>query len=552
MVDLHLIDESKTYGFDNLMNYLRKKSEMVVQQTVTKAVTKESDSVSVYKLYITRKPGADATGDLKHFLDKETDKCKKIFVTDFNIANNHIQTAESLGVFYCNRSHFIVAIQLIDDEQQHSNIHDTFTNYDLIVRMCQLAKSIAVRTKGIFIPKVFIIAIAHVDKEENATKYIQKLNEKLKCLHDEYSDVLVSVSAYKNEFIYLVDETVERTRCIAELQRHIFAAIEENGRVNIPRKWFDVLQYLSNDCGIAELSKCYEFSKKLKMTADEIVQMLRYLDSVMLLHNCPELIPETILMKIDPFATKLSILLNASQEKDSTGLRKKGLLKKLFLRKHCTDQNDEDILSVEVFLKLLVKFRMTVRITERGDDFFFPSVLSIEPPSASSDPVGKVSSLALLWDRHVLPHGFFLTFVIELNKLGRKDCCRFQPCNDKPQLRNEIYLIEANQRIPGVLKLTDREKWIQVSYLGADVSDDYCSTVLDVVDRAIHQAIKPFQFTGITSPIIRCICPICKEKDHYCYAYLSAQFRHVVCSKDFRKTDKLRPEILCWLQGTVC
>ena len=269
----------------------------------------------------------------------------------------------------------------------------------------------------------------------------------------------------------------------------------------------------------------------------------------MLLHYCPELIPDTIVTKIDPFVTKLHILLNASQEKESINLRKKGLFKKTFLRKHCVYLND-DILSDEVFLKLLEMFRMTVRTTERGDDFFFPSVLSIESPSASSDPVGGVSPLALLWDQHVLPHGFFLTFVIELNKLGRKDCCRFQPCNDKPQLRKEIYLIEANQRIPGVLKLTDREKWIQVSYLGADVSA-YCSKVLDVIDRAIQQAIGLYQFTGITSPIIRCVCPLCKEKDRYCYVYLSAQFRHVICSKDFSKTGDIKPEILCWLQGTI-
>ena len=551
---IHLIGESKASGFDNVMDYLKEKREKAVQQTVAKAVTKESDNVSVYKFYITRKPGADATGDLKDLGLQETDKCKKMFVTDFNIANNHIQAAESLaGIFYCNRSHFIVAIQLIDDEQQHSNgdndIHDTFTNYDLIVRMCQLAKSIAVRTRGKFIPKVFIVG-THVDKKKNAAKYIKKLNEKLKCLHNEYSDVLVSVSAYKNEFIYLVDETVERTRCIAELQKHIFITMGENGGLQLPRKWFELFKCLNNNCGITKLSKCYEFNKKVKMTADEVEQMLKYFDSLMLLHYCPVLIPDTIVTKIDPFVTKLRILLNASQEKESINLRKKGLFKKTFLRKHCVDQNDDILISDEVFLKLLETFRMTVRTTERGEEFFFPSVLSIEPPSAGSDPVGGVSPLALLWDQHALPHGFFLTFVIELNKLGRKDCCRFQPCNDKPQLRNEIYLIEANQRIPGVLKLTDREKWIQVSYLGADISA-YCSKVLDVIDRAIQQAIDLYQFTGITSPIIRCVCPLCKEKDHYCYAYLTAQFRHVICSKDFRETGDMKPEILCWLQGTI-
>ena len=257
------------------MDYLKEKREKAVQQTVAKAVAKESDSVSMYKFYITRKPGADATGNLKDLGLQETDERKKIFVTDFNIANNHVQTAESLGIFYCNRSHFIVAIQLIDDEQQHSygdnDIHNTTTNYDLIVRMCQLAKSIAVRTRGKFIPKVFIIG-THVDKKKNAAKYIKKLNEKLKCLHDEYSYVLVSVSDNKNEFIYLVDMTVERTRYIAELQKHIFTAMGGNDGLRLPRKWFERFKCLNNNCGITKLSKCYEFNKKLKMTADEIEQ----------------------------------------------------------------------------------------------------------------------------------------------------------------------------------------------------------------------------------------------------------------------------------------
>ena len=97
--------------------------------------------------------------------------------------------------------------------------------------------------------------------------------------------------------------------------------------------------------------------------------------------------------------------------------------------------------------------------------------------------------------------------------------------------------------------MTDNGKWIGVSYLRG-ANPDCCPMVLDIIDRGIQQVIKLYESTGITSPIIRCVCPLCKENDHYCYAY-SSLHKFVICSKTPSKTGSLTPDIQCWLQGML-
>ena len=63
-------------------------------------------------------------------------------------------------------------------------------------------------------------------------------------------------------------------------------------------------------------------------------------------------------------------------------------------------------------MKLLECLKIAVHI---GDgDYFLPSALSLEPPSNDSSFKSSCVPLVFTWDERILPHGFFLTLVVEL------------------------------------------------------------------------------------------------------------------------------------------
>ena len=192
------------------------------------------------------------------------------------------------------------------------------------------------------------------------------------------------------------------------------------------------------------------------------------------------------------------------------------MFKKEFLKRVFKGIEDH-LISDEEFLKLLESLKVAVHIG--GDEYFLPSALSLEPPTEGSSFENGPVPLALLWGDLILPHGFFLTVAVELLQKSRGgDSYEFQLRKDKPQWRGEIQVSEVEGKIPGVVKLGDRKRWIQVSYSSAST---YCPLVHQLVHSATQRAVERFHHTGIGSPTIGYICPLCEEKDHYCY--LSAE-----------------------------
>ena len=120
----------------------------------------------------------------------------------------------------------------------------------------------------------------------------------------------------------------------------------------------------------------------------------------------------------------------------------------------------------------------------------------------------------------------------------------FELRKDIAQRREEIQFSEEKRRIPGVLKLSDRQRWIEVSYSG---DNSYCPTVNGIVNSATQRAIARLCHVGIGSPTIGCVCPLCIAKDHYCY--LSEDRRSVTCSINGSKTGPVTADILCWFKG---
>ena len=477
------------------------------------------------------------------------------------------QFLDVLPLLYRSPSHCIVVIRLSEGLDAKPKVrfynkgedvyelpdHLVLTNREMIVRSCQIARSIAQATKGKFTPRVFVVG-THKDKLGffSCAKHLKNINEEVAPIYESYSDVLISKSS--NEFIFSVNAMAkgwERKIFTAEIQQHIKLATEKaSDSISVPMKWLIFHLEIDKGDGVVRMTKCCELGEKLGMDRDKVHLALEFLNQAALVLYYPEDVPDLVLTKTDPFINRLSQLIKASfippdtgLVKESTELRQKGVFKKQFL-KGAFKNIEDNLLSDDEFLKLLESLKVAVHI--RGDEYFLPSALSLDCPPEKSFFESGPTPLALLWDEElILPHGFFLTVAVELlTRLSSADGYKFELRTDIAQWREEIQVSEANREIPGVVKLTNRKKWMQVSY-SSDRS--YCSLVYRHVDGATQRAVKRFQHMGMQPPKVGYVCPLCKEKDHYCY--LSSDRRFVTCSKINSKTGPVTQDILSWMQG---
>ena len=481
------------------------------------------------------------------------------------------QFLDVLPLLYHSPSHFIVVMRMtegLDDKpkvrfyNQGDDVYElpdhlVLTNREMIVRTCQIAQSIAKATGGKFVPRVFVMG-THKDKlgflSRTRNRCIEKLNEELAQIYQLYSDVMICKSPEELIFpINAMSKGKERRQYTEEIQQHIRSATEKCCKaVHVPLKWLTLHLEIDKGEGVVRMSECYEVGRKLGMTKDRVHLALEFLNQAALILYYPKEVPDLVLTKVDPFTGRLSCLIKASfippdngPAKESIEMREKGVFKKGFLRSLFKGIED-NLISDEEFLKLLESLKVAVHIGR--DEYFLPSALSLEPPTERSSFENGPVPLALSWGDLILPHGFFLTVAVELLQKSRgRDSYEFELRTDKPQWRGEIQVSEVDGKIPGVVKLRDKKRWIQVSY--SSTSDiTYCSLIHRLVDSATQRAVERFHHTGIGSPTIGYVCPLCKEKDHYCY--LSADQHHVTCSKDKDKTGRVTADMSCWTQGT--
>ena len=198
-------------------------------------------------------------------------------------------------------------------------------------------------------------------------------------------------------------------------------------------------------------------------------------------------------------------------------------------------------LSNDEFLKLLQCLKIAVHV--RNGEHFLPSALSLKP--RPEDATFKMATVPLVfhWGERLLPNGFFFTIANEV--LGSNGEYKFELRADITQWRGEIQVSEASGKIPGVVKLTNKMRWIQVS---TNSSPRNCPVIYKVVESAISKAVERFQRTRIGSPTVTMLCPLCDIKDHYCI--LSADKKELTCSVDKNKIGLVSSDMMCWLQGT--
>ena len=433
------------------------------------------------------------------------------------------------------------------------------TNRQFIVRMCQTAANCA-KSGG---PVSYVMVVGtHKDildkkgKEASKSK-IKKLNDELKKELKEFG-LLIYKSDDDDEIIFDINTMAtgeERQKYTEELQQAISEVVEENSeRRPVPLKWFAFQLELAKGGGVVRMEKCYKvWKKELEMKEADVKNALVYFSRAALLMYFPDDIPDLVLTKVDPLIDRLSLLVKASFKvpkrtlrDQCKKLREKGLFDKSFLIKVLAAgkfssgdlQNDE-------FLKLLESLKIAVHI--EGEEYFLPSALSFEPLSGNCELDQSSVSLAFCWDERYLPHGFFFTVAIELLNISdeagdsifilRKDQQGIVQC------REEIQVSGKQGKVPGVVKLMDRKKWIQVSYSG---EESFCPVIHNAVDTAIHRAVDRFQHTGLDYPSVRYLCPLLRDQGvHYCY--LSPDQQSITCSLDNEKTGPVTTDMKCWV-----
>ena len=475
------------------------------------------------------------------------------------------QYLDTFPMMHRSPAHFVVVMNVTEglDERPKVRFYNqgkdeyelpdrlVLTNRETIVRMCQIAQRIAQDTGGKFVPRVFVVG-THKDKlfPIFGRRHLKAVNSELLRIHAKYSDVLVCKVPGKEVMfpINAMAKGKERQQYTEELQQHIIEATKKTGEpVKVPFNWLMFHLELDKGEGVVRISECRTLGCKMGMNEEIVGVALEFLNKAALVLYHPEDVPDLVLTKMDPFTSRLSRLIKASflppdkgPTKESDELRNKGVFKRTFLKPVFADL-EESLLSEEEFLKLLVSLRIAVNIG--GEEYFLPSALSLEPPPKQSFFKSKSIPLSLSWGELILPHGLFPTVCVEL-LAGREGGYVFELRKGIPQRRVEIQLKEENGRIPGVVKLSDRQRWIEVSYSG---DNRYCPKVNCIVNGATQRAIARLRHMGIGSPTIGCVCPLCIAKDHYCY--LSEDRHSVTCSIKENKTGPVTADILCWFEG---
>ena len=426
------------------------------------------------------------------------------------------------------------------------------TNREFIIRMCQIAASCA--ESGSSIPYVMIVG-THKDKLGflgfGATAKVNTINESLKGIRKEFGHILICKSEEETIFdINTMATGRERKMYTEELQRCISEALKKSAKPqHIPLKWLALQLDLDRDEGVVRMPTCMESGKSLGMEETDVETALVYFNKASLLLYFPEDIPDLILTKVDPLIDRLSKLVKASficpkptLHSQSKKLREKGIFNKSFLSELLCETSPGKLHNDE-FLKLLERLKVIVHV--EGDDYFLPSALSFDPPIEGCEMQMSYVSLVFSWGECILPHGFFFTVAVEFLSSNNSPYS-FKLRADIPQWRDEVQVSERDGKIPGVVKLSNRVRWIQVSFSG---SPRHCPTIKEAVNVAVQKARKRFgPHMRVGPSMITCVCSLCKNKDPH-PVRLTPDKKEFTCTVNESKTGSVKEDMLCWFKG---
>ena len=499
---------------------------------------------------------------IKERLDRATGPVKIYDSTWHNVVDSggQPQFMDILPLVYRSPSLNVVVVRLTDSLDDKPKVcfyeegKDVYTlpdrlqssNRELIIKMCQIAASR--HASGGVVPYVMIVG-THLDKlgwlEKTKLKVVMEFNEGLAEIRKEFNHVLICKS--EDETIFPINTMAKgrkRQEYTKELQERITSVTRHHmSPVKVPFRWLVHQLDLESKGSVVRIGDCYKSGEAIGMKRADVEHALKFCSDMALILYFPDDVPDLVLTKMDPLIGRLSKLVKSSfippkfcPPAESDRLRTKGLFNLSYLAKVLSNVESND-LSLDEFVRILICLKIAVGVGK--EEYFLPSALSLEPIVEECEL--KMSSIPLVfsWGDRFLPHGFFFTVVVEL--LGRDSDCRFELRPDIAQWRGEIQVREATRKIPGVIKLTNRMKWIQVS---SSSSARHCPTIYKEVNIAVEKSIARFQHTAIGPPLVTTLCPLCKSSDHYCI--LSSDKKELTCGSN---TGPVSREMSCWFES---
>ena len=426
------------------------------------------------------------------------------------------------------------------------------TNRQYIEKMCQIAASANP-------PSKVMIVGTHKDRlGDDAEAKIKQLNLALEDIQEKYGEVLICKS--DDQIVFDIntmakgDERKEYTQKLQEIIRQVSSTLATS--TPVPLQWLAFHLDICNGNGVVSMVNCKRSGIAVGIKVAKIKYALEYFNRAALILYYPNDVPDVVLTSVDPLVSKLSQLVKASfitPANDPTlrteckTLRNTGIFNRIFLEHVLKDTSSA--LSNDLFLKLLLRLRIAGYIGD--DDYFLPSALSLDQPSPkqiNKADENKCTPVGFTFNKRILPHGFFFTVAIEILGDASSNFV-FKLCCSKRQFRQEIVFQAKSHCVPGIVTLTDRNTWIQVSTTSPV---EYCPKIYKSVKIAIENAIIRFKrTTTLDAPDVVSLCTICSNSDHYCTP--TPDMKYVTCSVDVSETAKVTPDILCWLaESKLC
>ena len=566
---------NKPRGNEPLPNVSAIKSNEIKQQTVRHNEQSHRD-IAVPTNTSASKDFPDSSSEsVSPTLSKIRDMLKNgKFSSDlFNSEWHHLidsggqsQYQDIFPFLYKNHSFQIVLMRLIDGlDKKLPNCYTVkgknalenqqrlqLTNRQYIEKMCQIAASANP-------PSKVMIVGTHKDRlGDDAEAKIEKLNQALKDIRKKYGDVLTCKS--DDEIIFDINtmakgkEREEYTKELQEIMGDVFEELATS--TTVPFRWLAFQLDISKGNGVVNMEYCHKSGKAVGMKVAAIKSALIYLNKAALLLYYPNDIPDVILTSVDPLVSKLSQLVKASFITPKRALRSKcerlrdtGIFDLKFLE-HISEDTPSS-LSNDLFLKLLLCLRIADYVG--NDEYFLPSALSLDQPCEIASPEqqnkayeNKCTPVGFTFNKRILPHGFFFTVAIAF--LSASSDFVFELCPSKRQFRQEIVFEEKSHIIPGIVTLTDRNTWIQVS---TNTPAKYCQNIFKSVKIAIHKAMARFErTTRLDPPNVVSLCTIHPNSDHYCTP--TPDKKYVTCSKS-KAVGAAPDDMLCWMsESKLC
>ena len=424
------------------------------------------------------------------------------------------------------------------------------SNLQMIQRTCELAEATRISSQEKICPWVMVIA-THLDCECSEESLKEK-NRRLQYLVDKYNCILIPKS--KDEVIFAMNamepEGQERGEYTRLLQQHILQAPKVHTKdVQVPARWMLFHLELSrcSDEGVVEKSVCLEVGDRIQMNENDVMNAVKYFDSVALLMYLPNKLPDLIFTKFDPVVSRLSEVLAASFTLPSAGpmgedrrkLRTTGILRKKFVEELFRGKFNPHPFSVDMFFALLEYLRISDQIDK--DTYFIPCVLPLDDPNPVKF-VTECSPVLLTWCENVLPQGFFPALIVQL--LRRKST----PCFDRSvgdnQLRRAVYLDSQY----GPLLVVDQISWFELYFSGEKTK---FPIILEAVEESSRDLAHIMKIRGYGELKRAFCCPSVQCKTDLIHpGVIIPESNMAKCTKKSSYRFPLSPKQKLWIKSS--